>query len=40
MKKCRVCKKTKNFTDFHKSKRHKDGVKNECALCTNDYLRS
>ena len=36
---CRICKETKPLSKFHKSKRHSSGVKNECAECTNEYLR-
>lgn len=36
---CGKCKEEKPLAEFHKSKRHKQGVKNECANCTNSYLR-
>lgn len=40
MKTCVKCKLTKQLMDFHKSKRHSLGVKNECAKCTNTYLKN
>lgn len=39
-KKCRKCEEIKPLQAFHKSNRHSLGVKNECALCTNAYLRA
>lgn len=33
MKKCRVCSKEKEVTDFHKSKSSKDGMVNICRSC-------
>ena len=38
-KQCRLCNIEKPLSAFHKSRRHQAGVKNECALCTNDYLK-
>lgn len=40
MKECKKCKQTKPLNEFHKSKRHSMGRKNECAECTNEYLRA
>ena len=36
---CKKCNTVKSVTEFHKSKRHMNGIKNECAKCTNEYLR-
>lgn len=33
MKKCRICKKVKSFTDFYKHQRAKDGLQGYCISC-------
>jgi hypothetical protein len=37
---CSTCKIEKSLYEFHKSKRHSEGRKKECADCTNLYLRN
>lgn len=37
---CTKCNISKELQYFHKSKRHKFGIKNECAKCTNLYLKN
>ena len=39
VKVCRTCRKTLPLSDFHKSKVHSFGVKNNCAKCANAYHR-
>lgn len=39
VKVCRTCKKTLPLSDFHKSKVHSFGVKNNCAKCANAHHR-
>jgi hypothetical protein len=39
-KQCTKCLKIKPLDKFHKSKRHGKYTKNECAECTNSYLRN
>ena len=34
---CIICEKEKEFSEFHKSNRIKDGFKNECKICIKLY---
>ena len=35
-KKCRICKETKEISEFHKDKSNKSGFRNECKLCAKE----
>ena len=37
MKKCSICKEDKEISEFHKNKKHKDGLQYKCKLCQNEY---
>lgn len=37
VKKCRVCNEIKPLSDFHKSRRYKDGHRNICKTCRSNY---
>ena len=40
MKTCITCKETKKASEFHKNKRAKDGMNNECKICVHErYMR-
>ena len=36
MKKCSSCKKTKNYSEFYKGPRYKDGYFGQCKFCINE----
>ncbi len=36
---CRICKRTKNITSFHRQKSGKDGYNNACKICMIHYLK-
>lgn len=38
-KECTKCGETKNITEFHKSKSHKDGFHSQCKKCKNEYRK-
>ena len=38
MKKCYVCEKIKNLSEFGKNKRYKDGLQLKCKACTSIYM--
>ena len=40
MKLCKICKETKEITEFVKSSAHKDGYQHKCKLCWNAYRRN
>lgn len=40
MKKCTKCKEPKEFTEFHKSKLHKDGLSHWCKFCVSEYNKN
>lgn len=37
MKKCTMCKESKELDNFHKNKKKKDGYNNVCKLCRKEY---
>jgi len=37
MKNCVMCKESKEFLEFHKNKKRKDGYNNICKLCRKEY---
>ena len=39
MKTCSKCKHVKEFTEFYKNKRNKDGYLGSCKVCKNEYAR-
>lgn len=39
MKKCRICNKNKELTEFHKQARNRDGLFHECKECTEQRRR-
>lgn len=39
MKKCTICKKTLELTEFNKKKRNKDGLQNVCRECNREKSR-
>jgi len=39
MKRCTTCKELRELSEFHKDKRHKDGLEASCKLCAAEYQR-
>lgn len=40
LKTCRKCKRTLNLSEFHRNKRMRDGLRNECKDCARDATRA